>query len=106
MPTPRKHANQAERQAAYRRRLAESERQARTAPGLPRLPAVPSIPGHRRWEAMARQATWLLHSMHDEMEAYYEERSEAWQESEKGDAFLERIEATKEAVSSVEELEP
>jgi len=38
------------------------------------------------------------------MQEYYEARSEAWQESERGDDFAERLEAVQEVLEAVAEL--
>ncbi len=40
----------------------------------------------------------------DEMQQYHDDRSEVWQESDKAEAFLERIEAIREAHDSITEL--
>jgi hypothetical protein len=39
-----------------------------------------------------------------ERDAYYDERSDTWRDSEKGDAFLERTEAFQEVVDALEAL--
>lgn len=104
MPTPRKYADPAERQAAYRRRRSERDRAEKEVKGLPPLPAIATLPGDRRWQAMIRQAIWLLETTHSEMEAYYDERSETWQESEKGEDFMERMAGVENAQIAVEEL--
>lgn len=103
MPTPRQYANQAERQAAYRRRQAEA-RKAPPGPGLPVLPPIATRPGPARWGALTRQAARLLQVVEEEMDAYYEQRSEAWQDSERGESFRERLEAVQEAQLAVDDL--
>jgi hypothetical protein len=104
MPTPRRYASPAERQAAYRRRCAALRSKELEAKGMPPLPAVASLPGHRRWQALIRQASQLLQTVQAEMGAYYEERSENWQASERGEAFLDRLQAIQETQAAVEEL--
>lgn len=104
MPTPRQYPNPAARQAAYRQRLAESRRREQEARGLPPLPPLATLPGTRRWEALLRQAQLLLETTAEEMQEYYEERSESWQESARGEAFLARLQAIQEAQAAVEEL--
>jgi hypothetical protein len=103
MPTPRRYANQAERQAAYRQRQAAVRRDPHGR-GLPALPAVATRPGPARWTALARQAGLLLQVVQEEMETYYEQRSEAWQASERGETFRERLEAVQEVQAAAEEL--
>ena len=39
-----------------------------------------------------------------QMDAYADERSEAWQESERADTFRERIEALEAVIGDLEEL--
>jgi hypothetical protein len=104
MPTARRYADAAKRQAAYRRRQAEARTRALTTRGVPALPGVATIPGHPRWEALTRQADLLLRTTLEEMQAYYDQRSESWQESERGAEFLERVQAIEEAQAALEEL--
>jgi hypothetical protein len=42
--------------------------------------------------------------MLDEMEAYRDERSDTWQESERGEAFQERLDAVTELLDGLDEL--
>lgn len=100
MPTPRKYANRAEQQAAYRRRLAE---RAVAAAGGRASP--PTQPGPRRWRALLRQALQGLETVQEEMESYYDQRSERWQESERGEALLERLQSVQEVKTALEELD-
>lgn len=104
MPTRRKYATQAERQAAYRRRLAASREKELAARGVPPLPAVATLPGHRRWQALIQQAQRLLQTVEEEMEESYDQRSESWQESARGEAFQERLQALQEAHRAMEDL--
>jgi len=91
MPILRKYASNADRQAAYR---------ARRTP----LIGTPSRPGYRRWDVMLRQALTLLETITLEMDDYYEERSESWQESERGENFTEKSESIKEAAGLLQDL--
>ena len=92
MPTPGKYASNAERQAAYRAR-----RTSKTG-------AVGTKPGYRRWDALLRQASTLLETITAEMEAYHEERSESWKDSERGEIFTERMESMEEIVTLIGDL--
>lgn len=106
MPQKRKHQSNSARQAAYRARV-ESARQAELAEGgLPPLPRLPSLPGSARWKAAMGRAVKLLNLVHDEMAGYYEERSEVWQESDRGTAHQERVEILEELLTTLEELAP
>lgn len=103
MPQPKKHQTSAERQAAYRLRTARAHTEQLTKRSLPPLPAIPTMPGEARWSASLRQALWLVERTATEMQEYHDERSEEWQESERGWSFVERIEALQETLSSLEE---
>lgn len=104
MPTPRKHQTPADRQAAWRARQAEARERERTAKGLPATAPIPTMPSTARWSALCRLAMDSLVTARDEMDAYADERSEAWQESERADTFRERIEALEAVIGDLEEL--
>lgn len=104
MPTPRQYPTAAARQAAYRARQAEARRQEQVTNGLPALPALATLPGTARWEALLRQAHLLLQTVQEEMQEYHDQRSERWQEAERGESFRERLEAIQAAQSAVEEV--
>ena len=104
MPTPRRYPDAAARQAAYRARQAEGRRQEQAAKRLPALPTVATLPGHARWQGLLRQAQLLLETVQEEMQAYHDQRSETWQESERGENFRERLEAVTAVQSAIEEV--
>ena len=105
MPQPRLHESSAQRQAAYRQRVAQAQVEQLVAQSLPPLPALPTVPGQARWLALLVQAQWCLTQVSNEMQQYYEERSEAWQESEKALVFETRLEAVQEGLQALEELQ-
>ena len=78
MPQPKVHESHAQRQAAYRRRCQEARSRQLQEKGLPDLPAISDIPGTARWRQAAESAARLLALVEDEMQAYYNDRSEAW----------------------------
>jgi hypothetical protein len=92
------------RQQRFRERQQEVRRQEQVSKGLPSLPSIPSMPGQARWTAALASATALLEQVSQEMTAYYEARSEGWQESEAGEEFEQRQEAIGEVLSQLEEL--
>lgn len=55
---------------------------------------------------MRRQALCLLEQVISEMETYHDERSEHWQDSEKGEVFTEAMESIAEIAAALEELQP
>jgi hypothetical protein len=105
MPQPLIYSSQAERQKAYRQRLAEQRLAEQQRKNLPRLPAVSTMPGTARWTALVESARVALDTLREEMQAYADERSEGWQESERGEKFVERISEVEEIMSQVETLQ-
>jgi hypothetical protein len=93
MPEPRKYHSNAQRQAAYRRRVETARQQERLRKGLPASAPISSMPGHRRWQAALKEAVSLVETVCQEMRDYYDARSEAWQESDRAEEFTERLEA-------------
>jgi hypothetical protein len=63
------------------------------------------MPGQRRWDAMRRQALCLIEKVTSEMDMYHEQRSEKWQDSEKGEAFIEMMESMADIASALRELQ-
>ena len=100
MPTLRKHANTAEKQAAYRQRLA-AQTQAES-----KANAIPTVPGHRRWRAMRSQSLCILDAAISEMESYHDQRSDAWRDSERGEALSEMMESMAEIAAELRDLDP
>jgi hypothetical protein len=103
MPAPRRHEDAAARQRAYRQR----RKLAKPAPrgDLPRPTCLPAMPSAARWKELRERAQADLQTLLDEMEAYRDQRSEIWQDGEKGQAFqqvLDQVEAALEAVQDIE----
>ncbi len=104
MPQPKQHASAAARQAAFRARREQRRQAEMAAKGLPVLPSIPSIPGWPRWNASFQTAYQLIAESLSEMQDYFEERSENWQESQRGDDHQEKIasvEAVQDALSDL-----
>lgn len=104
MPQPKLHASHAARQAVYRKRQEEARSVALRQKGLPPMPAIPSMPGAKRWNAAVRMAQALLEQTADEMRYYYDERSEEWQEGERGDEHQERLDALDSLIGDFDAL--
>jgi len=100
MPRPRKYANAAARQAAYRRRLAAQSR------SQPKASSIPAVPGHRRWRAMRNQCLSILDTALVEMGVYHDQRSDAWRDSECGEEFTEMMESMAEIAAQLRDLDP
>ncbi len=104
MPQPRKYATRAAQQAAYRARQARSQRALLAQKGLPALPAIPTMPGHARWNQMIAQAHRLLCEAAEEMQRYYDDRCEPWQDSPRADELLSRLEQLEEITDQLQAL--
>ena len=98
MLTAKQRAQTAARQRRFRQRQQEARGREQQQKGLPPLPAITSMPGHARWQAAFQWAQALLRQVQEEMSAYYEARSETWQEGEAGAEFVERQEALEAVV--------
>ena len=93
MPTPKQYSTSAQRQRAYRQRQQQARLSERQEKSLPVAPAIATLPGERRWQALLEHAHAVLACVHSEMQTYYDERSDVWQESQRAEALLERIES-------------
>ena len=105
MPQPRKYANRADQQAAYRQRRIDSDRELLAKKGLPPLPAIPTMPGNARWNAMIAQAYLLLSEAVVEMQDYHDDRSQEWQESTKAEDLLAKLERLQETMDQLQGIE-
>jgi len=105
MAQPRMHASHAARQAVYRKRQEQARAQQLRTKGLAPLPAIASMPGNARWSQAIAQVTCLLRSTVDEMQDYYDQRSEDWQEGERGETHQQRIDAVQEIVDALDAVE-
>ena len=91
MARPRKHKDNAQKQAAYRHRSRLALSKQLAGKGLPALPSIPTVPGWSRWNQAIPHAESLVTLVQTEMEAYYDDRSETWQEGERGDEFQQKL---------------
>lgn len=104
MPQRKLHASAAARQDSYRKRCENARRIELAVKGLPSLPAISTLPGWPRWKASIDAARVLLDQTLDEMQDYFDDRSEAWQEGERGDEHQERIAAVEVAIDAMSDL--
>jgi chromosome condensin MukBEF complex kleisin-like MukF subunit len=58
-----------------------------------------------RVEALLSEARCILEELRDDLQAAFDEKSERWQESERGEAAQEEIDNLENACASVEEIE-
>ena len=106
MPQPKLHASAAARQAAYRSRGERARRLALDAKGLPTLPVIATLPGWARWNASFTAAKELIGCSLSEMQDYFDDRSESWQESERGEDHQERIASVEVVLDALGDLIP
>ena len=106
MPQPKKHTSAAARQAAFRARREQARQVELAAKGLPSLPVISSMPGWVRWNASLKAAHELIADTLGEMQDYYEDRSEVWQASDRGEEHQEKITSTEAVVDTLGDLIP
>ena len=104
MPQPKQHASAAARQAAFRARREQARQAELAAKGLPSLPVISSMPGWARWNASFKAAQALIAESLGEMQDYFEERSESWQESQRGEEHQEKIASVEVAYDALSDL--
>ena len=79
MAQQRHYPDNAAKQRAYRVRQAQARCTEQEAKGLPAAPSLPTLPSRARWQALLTHARLCLERARDEMQSYYDDRSEAWQ---------------------------
>jgi hypothetical protein len=104
MPQPAKYPNQAARQAAYRARRQQADKDQAKQRGLPPLPPLPTMPGTARWTAALTLAQRLVEEVSEQMQTYFDQRSEAWQDSDRAQDFIARLEAVEQAREALDQL--
>jgi hypothetical protein len=104
MPQPRKYASPAARQAAFRARREQARQIELAAKGLPSLPVIASMPGWARWNASFKAAHELIADTLGEMQDYYADRSESWQEGERGEEHQEKISSVETIADALSDL--
>jgi hypothetical protein len=104
MPQPRIYPSAAARQAAFRQRAQQARLEELAAKGLPALPRVTSLPGTARWRALLEQAQTLLETAATEMQDYWDDRSEVWQEGDRAEQMAENIDAIQQIAGSITEV--
>jgi hypothetical protein len=76
-----------------------------TQRGLPPLPTIPTIPGAVRWRAAIQSASAILRAVVEEMENYYDDRTERWQESGRGESLQDNLQALSDVLDGLEQME-
>ncbi len=102
----RQYSDAAAKQRAYRARQTQARRAEQEAKGLPPTPPLPTLPSRARWQALLDGARLFLETAHDEMQAYYEDRSEAWQQGERAAALQDQLNALAQTLDALDALPP
>lgn len=105
MPTPKVHADNVARQRAYRQRQREARQAELAAKGLPAAPPISTMPSRQRWAALLATARAALQTAQEEMASYHDDRSETWQQSERGEAIAAHIEALENLIDGLDAIE-
>ena len=103
MAQPQRYASAAQRQAAYRQRRAQARAVLLATPGLAPTPAALGRAREAHWRTLLQQAHRALEQLVMELQECYDARSEPWQESIRGEAFQERIDAVQELFDHCQE---
>ena len=101
MPRTKKYQTNRERQAAYRRRCAQTT----DAELINEISEpIPSVRGRRRWKAMVKAASVLLDCAASEMQDYLDQHSDQWRDSQAGESLTEMLESVQETLASLEDI--
>ena len=106
MPQQRQHPDHAARQRAYRARQALARRAELQAKGLPPTAPIPTLPSRARWQALLAHAQHSLETTRDELQVYYDERSDTWQEGDRAATMTEQLEGLAQALDTLDTLPP
>lgn len=104
MPTPKQYSSGATRQKAYRERVKQDRVQERAAKGMPFGSSIGTMPSRHRWQGLLDLAQSSLQCALDEMQSYHDDRSELWQEDDRGEAMQERIDSLENLIDDLSNL--
>ena len=105
MPQPRQYPDAAAKQRAYRDRQAHARTAERQAKGLPAA-AISTMPSRARWQALVQHAQHALQTVHDELHTYADERSDAWQQSDRAAALTDHLDQLAAILDDLDTLPP
>jgi hypothetical protein len=104
MLTDRQREQTAKRQREFRKRQQAARESELRARGLPALPVITTMPGTARWKAAITAAEALVSQTLTEMEAYRDDRSERWADSEACANHTEREDALTEIAENLQSV--
>jgi hypothetical protein len=106
MAQQRHYPDNAAKQRAYRVRQAQARCTEQESKGLPAAPSLPTLPSRARWQALLAHARLFLETARDEMQSYYDDRSEAWQQSGRAAALQDQLDSLGQALDELDALPP
>jgi hypothetical protein len=104
MLTDKQRAQTALRQRRFRKRQQEARKRELKEKGLPPMPTISTMPGTARWQAALESAEALLGDVVAEMENYYDDRTETWQDSIAGADHQQRQHDLNKMLSELGEI--
>lgn len=104
MLTEKQRSQAALRQSRFRKRQQEVRRQEQREKGLPPMPTISAMPGKARWIATIEAAEALLSQAAEEIDEYWEERSENWRESYAADELQQRKKRLDKMATTLSEM--
>lgn len=105
MPTPKVYESTAERMRAYRLRKKQAAGSELDVAGVGASASLGTAARYAHWNALIKSAQAALQTAHDQMEAYFADRSDRWQESDRGEQFQERIDSLENLLEDLAALE-
>lgn len=106
MAQPRQYPDNAAKQAAYRTRQTQARRDERQSKGLPLAAPIPTLPSRTRWQALLEHARHALETARDEMQTYYDDRSETWQDGERAAILQEQLDSLGQVLDDLDAVPP
>jgi hypothetical protein len=106
MPQQRQYPDNAAKQRAYRARQAQAHGAKQEASSLPPAASLPTLPSRARWQVLLTQARLCLETARDEMQGYYDDRSEVWQQGERAATLQDQLDSLGQALEELDALQP
>jgi hypothetical protein len=106
MPQHRQYPDNAAKQRAYRARQLAAWRAELEAKGLPPAPPLSTVPSRARWQVLLAQARHALQTACDEMQAYYDGRSAAWQDSDRATTMADQLDQLQALLDDLDAVPP
>jgi len=100
------YADPAARQAAFRKRQAARMQELSQTRIIPAASVIESLPSRQRWSSLIQSSANALTAARDEMQQYFDSRSEVWQEGDNAERMQENLDALDELINQIEAVTP